>query len=67
MAARSSGRLGIGKVVVSDDGDAGRSVTAARAGQLRIGDLVRFDGQLSEVAGLDGAAVYCWPTRDAGR
>jgi putative transposase len=32
-------------------------MTAARAGQLRIGDFVRFDGQLHEIAGIDGAAV----------
>lgn len=32
-------------------------MTAARAGQLRIGDFVRFAGELHEVAGLDGATV----------
>jgi putative transposase len=40
-------------------------MTAARAGQLRIGDFVRFDGELHEIAGMDGAAVIM--LADSGR
>jgi putative transposase len=32
-------------------------MTAARAGQLRIGDFVRFDAELYEVVGLDGSVA----------
>lgn len=32
-------------------------MTAAQAGQLRIGDFVRFDGHVHEVGGIDGATV----------
>jgi putative transposase len=40
-------------------------MTAARAGQLRIGDFVRFDSQLHEIAGMDGTAVIL--LADSGR
>jgi putative transposase len=32
-------------------------MTAARAGQLQVGDFVRFGGELYEIAGVDGVAV----------
>jgi putative transposase len=40
-------------------------MTTARAGQLRIGDFVRFDGQLHEIVGIDGSAVIL--LADSGR
>lgn len=40
-------------------------MTAAPAGQLHIGDFVRFDGMLHEVVGLDGAVAIL--LSDAGR
>lgn len=40
-------------------------MTAAQAGQVRIGDFVRFDGQVHEVGGIDGATVIL--LADSGR
>jgi putative transposase len=40
-------------------------MTVTRAGQLRIGDFVRFDCQVHEIAGIDGAVVIL--LADSGR